>query len=51
MGGNSNVCTVRGYDKVEANLRGYADGLCLELSYLDIAIWVVMRVYQREFAT
>jgi N-glycosylase/DNA lyase len=37
------------YEKWEAILLHYAKGLNTSLSYLDTAIWVVMRVYQKEF--
>jgi thermostable 8-oxoguanine DNA glycosylase len=37
------------YEKIEKALQNYSKKLRVQLSYLDIAIWVVMRVYQREF--
>jgi len=38
------------YEKTEMKLRRYADDRDIEMSSLDTAIWIVMRVYQREFA-
>lgn len=37
------------YEKTESILQRYAKSLGIQLSCLDTAIWVVMRVYQREF--
>jgi len=38
------------YGQLESDLCKYADDLGFPLSCLDTAIWVVMRVYQKEFA-
>lgn len=38
------------YEKIEKKLQAYAEKLKIKLSCLDTAIWVVMRVYRREFA-
>ena len=44
------VTRLRGYEKIEEILQTYAEKLGTKLSYLDTAIWVVMRVYRKEFA-
>jgi len=36
------------YERVETTLQDYAKRLNAKLAHLDTAIWVVMRVYQRE---
>ena len=36
------------YEKIESNLRQYADQMNAKLAHLDTAIWVVMRIYNRE---
>ena len=36
------------YIKYEASLRVYADNLGRTLAQLDVAIWIVMRVVQRD---
>jgi N-glycosylase/DNA lyase len=38
------------YEKIERELRAYGKTKGLSLSRLDTAIWVVMRVFRREFA-
>jgi N-glycosylase/DNA lyase len=38
------------YEKIERALRAYGKTKGLSLSRLDTAIWVVMRVFRREFA-
>jgi N-glycosylase/DNA lyase len=38
------------YRKLEERLKEYSIGLQVRLSSLDTAIWVVMRVFQREFS-
>ena len=38
------------YVEVEGKLRTYAERVRVNLSYLDTAIWVVMRVFRKEFA-
>lgn len=38
------------YVEVEDKLRTYAERVRVNLSYLDTAIWVVMRVFRKEFA-
>ena len=39
------------YEKIEKALLAYSSQINTKLSYLDMAIWVVMRVHQREFAS
>jgi N-glycosylase/DNA lyase len=36
------------YERLERRLQDFADHECVSVGFLDIAIWVVMRVYQRE---
>ncbi len=38
------------YELIESILQRYAKDIQVKLSYLDRAIWVVMRVFQQEFA-
>jgi N-glycosylase/DNA lyase len=38
------------YEKMEERLKAYAERLKAIISRLDTAIWVVMRVFQKEFA-
>lgn len=38
------------YERIEQILHLYAMSIRAKLSQLDVAIWVVMRVYQKEFA-
>ena len=44
------VSSIRTYELLELKLYKYADDLGFRLLCLDRAIWVVMRVYQKEFA-
>lgn len=44
------VPTLSTYERLEETLRDYSQQMGVNLGYLDIAIWVVMRVYQREYA-
>jgi N-glycosylase/DNA lyase len=44
------ISSLINYENFEKKLRSYAEKLRTKLSHLDLAIWVVMRVYQREFA-
>jgi N-glycosylase/DNA lyase len=37
------------YERVESILRKYAETLNTKLSNLDLAIWIVMRIYEREY--
>lgn len=46
----SSVPHLHRYECLEEKLRRYSERLSIEMMVLDIAIWVVMRVYQREFA-
>ena len=46
----TSISSVRTYELLESDLCEYADNLGFQLSCLDTAIWVVMRVYQKEFA-
>jgi N-glycosylase/DNA lyase len=46
----ANVSRMCEYELLEQKLRRYAKRLKIQLASLDIAIWVVMRVYQREFS-
>lgn len=41
---------IKAYIDVEDILRNYAEGVRIELSHLDTAIWVVMRIFQKEFS-
>jgi N-glycosylase/DNA lyase len=51
LAGNSQqVGSLSGYERIEARLRKYSERLGIQLSSLDTAIWIVMRVYQKEFA-
>ena len=45
----TSVSNIRTYERIESDLCKYADGLGFQLSCLDTAIWIVMRVYQKEF--
>lgn len=38
------------YEAIESTFSKYAMGRALSVASLDVAIWVVMRVYQQEFA-
>lgn len=38
------------YERIESDLSKYAEDLGYQLSCLDTAIWIVMRVYQKEFS-
>lgn len=38
------------YERTENTLREYSNTLGIHLASLDTAIWIVMRVYQKEFA-
>lgn len=38
------------YEQLEEKFRAYAKSISVPVTTLDIAIWVVMRVYQKEFA-
>lgn len=42
--------TLSAYEKTEKKLQIYAHRMKVKMSCLDTAIWIVMRVYQREFA-
>lgn len=44
------VARLAAYESIEEVLQTYAEKLSAKLSCLDTAIWVVMRVYQKEFA-
>ncbi len=44
-----NVSNLGNYEKIERILFDYSLGVQAKLSTLDTAIWVVMRVYRREF--
>jgi N-glycosylase/DNA lyase len=44
------VSHIRTYEKIETRLNQYAMNLRMRLAYLDRVIWVVMRVFQQEFA-
>lgn len=46
----SSIANLNSYEKTETKLRHYAENMYLEMSCLDTAIWIVMRVYQKEFA-
>ena len=46
----SSVRNIGTYERLESDLYAYADSLGCRLSCLDTAIWIVMRVYQKEFA-
>ncbi len=46
----SSIANLSSYEKMETKLRHYADNMEFEMSCLDTAIWIVMRVYQKEFA-
>lgn len=45
-----NVSNLGNYEKIERILFDYSLAVQVKLSTLDTAIWVVMRVYRREFA-
>jgi N-glycosylase/DNA lyase len=44
------IASLTSYEKTESKLRNYAEDKDIEMSCLDTAIWIVMRVYQKEFA-
>ena len=44
----TSVPSISSYEKYEAKLVNYAVSLGLSLGYLDYAIWIVMRVYQKK---
>jgi len=44
-----NVSQIDQYETLEKNLKKYAEDIDIQMQSLDVAIWVVMRVYQREF--
>jgi N-glycosylase/DNA lyase len=44
------ISSITSYEKTESKLRNYAEDKEIEMSCLDTAIWIVMRVYQKEFA-
>lgn len=46
----STISNLTSYEKTESVLRSYAEDKKIEMSCLDTAIWIVMRVYQKEFA-
>lgn len=46
----NSITNLSSYEKIETKLRHYADSMKFEMSCLDTAIWIVMRVYQKEFA-
>jgi N-glycosylase/DNA lyase len=39
---------INSYEKIETSLRQYADQMDAKLAHLDTAIWVVMRIYNRN---
>ena len=41
---------IANYEKAEERLREYAEKMGMSVSRLDTAVWVVMRVFRREFA-
>jgi N-glycosylase/DNA lyase len=48
---NSSAPTnLKGYERLEAQLRNYAENLGYALGCVDIAIWTVMRVANREYS-
>lgn len=47
---NGTVASLSAYERLEAELARYAVRLDVALGELDVAIWVVMRTFQREFA-
>ena len=44
------VTSLRAYVEIEDKLRNYAKRVRIDLSSLDTVIWVVMRVFRKEFA-
>ena len=42
------VSTLTRYQEIEADLRSYSSRLGANLAYFDTAIWITMRVFQRE---
>lgn len=42
------VSTIARYQEIEDRLRSYTNKLGANLAYLDTAIWITMRVFQRE---
>ncbi len=42
------VSTIAHYQDIEEHLRAYTNKLGANLAYLDTAIWITMRVFQRE---
>lgn len=44
------ISKLKTYELIESILQRYAKDIKFKLSYLDRAIWVVMRVFQQEFA-
>lgn len=42
--------TFSAYEKTETKLQMYADRMKAQMACLDTAIWIVMRVYQKEFS-
>lgn len=45
------IGTLRQYEKFERKLQDYSVAVRTRMSVLDTAIWIVMRVYQREFVS
>ena len=45
------VSTITCYQEIEERLRSYTNKLGANLAYLDTAIWITMRVFQRELVT
>jgi len=50
-GAPNSIANLQAYERTESKLRGYSERREIDMSSLDTAIWIVMRVYQKEFAS